>query len=62
MARIAREGRHLSVITYAAMVYTALEAAEHLERDGLSVRVVNVSTLKPADHAALPGAANLFAV
>ncbi len=27
-ARIAREGRDLSIITYAAMVHTALEAAE----------------------------------
>ena len=33
-ARIAREGRNLSVITYAAMLYTALEAAEILSQRG----------------------------
>ena len=38
-ARIAREGTDLSIITYAATVYKALEAAEQLEReDGLSRR------------------------
>jgi len=37
-ARVAREGTDLSIITYAAPVYKALEAAEQLEReDGLSV-------------------------
>ena len=29
-ARVAREGRDLSIITYAAMVHTALEASEIL--------------------------------
>ena len=39
-ARTAREGRDLSIITYAATVWKALEAAERLEReDGLSVDV-----------------------
>src|SRR5450432_2228815 len=34
-ARVAREGRHVSVITYAAMLYTALEAAEILRKEGI---------------------------
>ena len=39
-ARVAREGTDLSIITYAATVWKALEAAEQLEKeDGLSVEV-----------------------
>src|SRR5439155_395884 len=34
-ARLAREGRDLSIITYAAMVHTALEAAEILSKEGI---------------------------
>jgi transketolase len=32
------------------MVYKALKAAETLEKEGISLRVVNVSTLKPIDE------------
>jgi 2-oxoisovalerate dehydrogenase E1 component beta subunit len=49
-ARVAREGRHLSVITYAAMVHTALEAAETLAKDGIEVEVVDLRTLLPLDR------------
>ncbi|HSJ63895.1 MAG TPA: alpha-ketoacid dehydrogenase subunit beta [Gemmatimonadaceae bacterium] len=53
-ARIAREGRDLSIITYAATVWKALEAAEQLEReDGLSVEVLDLRSLLPMDDAAL---------
>ncbi len=53
-ARVAREGRDLSVITYAATVWTALEAAERLEReDGLSVEVLDLRSLAPLDDAAI---------
>jgi 2-oxoisovalerate dehydrogenase E1 component beta subunit len=53
-ARVAREGRDLSIITYAATVYKALEAAEQLEReDGLSVEVVDLRSLAPLDDDAI---------
>src|SRR5580765_6826220 len=53
-ARLAREGRDLSIITYAATVWKALEAAEQLEReDGLSVEVVDLRTLAPLDDDAI---------
>ena len=53
-ARLAREGKDLSIITYSAMVFKALEAAEQLEReDGLSVEVVDLRSLSPMDDAAL---------
>jgi len=53
-ARLAREGRDLSIITYAATVWKALEAAEQLEReDGLSVEVVDLRSLSPLDDDAI---------
>jgi len=53
-ARIAREGKDLSIITYAATVWKALEAAEQLEKeDGLSVEVLDLRTLLPMDDEAI---------
>src|SRR5687767_9465230 len=53
-ARTAREGRDLSIITYAATVWKALEAAEQLEReDGLSVEVIDLRSLSPMDDEAI---------
>jgi len=53
-ARVAREGTDLSIITYAATVYKALEAAERLaQEDGLSVEVIDLRTLAPLDDAAI---------
>ncbi len=53
-ARIAREGADLSIITYSAMVWKALEAAEQLEQeDGVSVEVLDLRTLLPMDDEAI---------
>ena len=53
-ARLAREGSDLSIITYAATVWTALEAAAQLEEaDRLSVEVLDLRTLLPLDDEAL---------
>src|SRR6478672_5429822 len=52
-ARVAREGRHVSVITYAAMVHTALEAAEALSKDGIELEVVDLRTQLPLDREAI---------
>ena len=53
-ARIARAGTDVSIITYAATVWKALEAAEQLEReDGLSVEVIDLRTLLPMDDEAI---------
>jgi 2-oxoisovalerate dehydrogenase E1 component beta subunit len=52
-ARLAREGRDLSVITYAAMVYTALEAAEILVKDGIELEILDLRTLAPLDREAI---------
>src|ERR687886_2752970 len=53
-ARLAREGRDLSIITYAATVWKSLEAAEQLEReDGLGVEVLDLRSLLPMDEDAI---------
>ena len=52
-ARIARTGRDVSVITYAAMVYTALEAADILAKEGIELEVVDLRTVAPLDRAAI---------
>jgi pyruvate/2-oxoglutarate/acetoin dehydrogenase E1 component len=53
-ARVARPGTDLSIITWSAMVWKSLEAAERLEReDGLSVEVIDLRTLLPLDDAAI---------
>jgi 2-oxoisovalerate dehydrogenase E1 component beta subunit len=52
-ARIAREGRDLSIITYAAMVHTALEAAERLNQEGIDVEIVDLRTISPLDRKAI---------
>ena len=53
-ARVAREGKDLSIITYAATVWKALEAAEQLEKeDGLSVEVIDLRSLAPLDDDAI---------
>ena len=52
-ARLAREGRDLSIITYAAMVHTALEAAVTLSKEGIELEVVDLRTLSPLDREAI---------
>jgi 2-oxoisovalerate dehydrogenase E1 component beta subunit len=49
-ARVVREGRDLSVITYGAMLHVALEAAGRLEADGIDLEVVDLRTIKPLDQ------------
>jgi transketolase len=48
-----REGSDAVVFACGAMVGRSLEAAKSLEAKGLSVKVVNVSTLKPLDRGAI---------
>lgn len=53
-ARIAREGTDVSIVTYAATVWRALEAAEQLAaEDGISVEVIDLRSLLPLDDDAI---------
>ncbi|NLN41785.1 MAG: transketolase family protein, partial [Clostridiales bacterium] len=45
-----REGKDITVFAHGVMVSMALKAAEELEKEGISLRVVNVSTLKPLNQ------------
>lgn len=49
-AAVRREGRDIAIITYGAMVWTALEAADALAKEGISVEVVDLRTLLPYDE------------
>lgn len=51
-AKVVREGKDLTIVTYGAMVWTALEVADKMAaEDGASVEVVDLRTLLPLDRA-----------
>jgi pyruvate dehydrogenase E1 component beta subunit len=52
-ARIVREGDDLTLVSYGAQMKEALEAAVHLEREGVSVEVIDLRTIYPLDQGAL---------
>lgn len=49
-AAIRRQGRDIVLITYGAMVYTALDAAAQLSQEGIEVEVVDLRSLVPLDR------------
>jgi 2-oxoisovalerate dehydrogenase E1 component beta subunit len=49
-AKVVRKGKDLSIVTYGAMVWTALEAADQLAGEGISAEVVDLRTLLPLDR------------
>lgn len=49
MAKVVQEGVDVSVITYGAMVHTAIEAANEVKAKGVSVEIVDLRTLLPLD-------------
>ena len=52
-ARIVREGRHITVVALARMVHQTLAVCEELERDGISVELVDPRTVSPLDTASI---------
>ena len=48
-ARIAREGRDLTIVAYSAMVQDALEAAVELAAEGWEIELVDLRSVKPLD-------------
>jgi 2-oxoisovalerate dehydrogenase E1 component beta subunit len=52
-ARVVREGQHVSVITYGAMLYVALDAAKFLANEGIDLEVLDLRSLLPLDREAI---------
>ncbi len=50
-ARVAREGDGVTIIAFSRMVKLALQAAEELEKAGISAEVIDLRTLRPFDAA-----------
>jgi pyruvate/2-oxoglutarate/acetoin dehydrogenase E1 component len=48
-ARIARQGRDLTLVTYSAMLHESLAAAQELSGEGWEIEVVDSRTVKPLD-------------
>ncbi|OUM02180.1 alpha-ketoacid dehydrogenase subunit beta [Variovorax sp. JS1663] len=48
-ARIARDGKHVSIVSYGLMVHRALEAAATLAKEGIEAEVIDLRTLSPLD-------------
>jgi len=49
-AIVRREGRDLTILTYAALMHTSLEAADELAKEGIEAEVVDLRTLLPLDR------------
>ena len=52
-ARIARTGTDLTIVTYGAIVQKSLLAAKELEKEGVSVEVIDLRTIVPLDSEAI---------
>ena len=48
-----REGKDLTIVTWGAMVYVAMEAADQLEAEGASVEILDLRSLLPYDEDAI---------
>lgn len=56
-ASIAREGKDVTIIAYQLMLYRSLEAAAELEKEGISVEILDPRSLFPLDVEALTASA-----
>jgi 2-oxoisovalerate dehydrogenase E1 component beta subunit len=52
-ARVHREGRDLTIVTYGNMVHESQKAAEQLAAEGVDVEILDLRTLMPLDEAAI---------
>lgn len=57
-ADVLNPGTDVTLIACGIMVWKALEAADELEKSGISARVINIHTIKPIDRDAIISAAN----
>jgi 2-oxoisovalerate dehydrogenase E1 component beta subunit len=52
-AVVRREGSHVTLVAYGAMVHLALSAAEGLAKEGIELEVIDLRTLVPLDEEAM---------
>jgi 2-oxoisovalerate dehydrogenase E1 component len=52
-ARVVKEGTQVSIITYGAIVHRAEVAAAQLQREGISVEIIDLRSLSPYDWEAI---------
>jgi 2-oxoisovalerate dehydrogenase E1 component beta subunit len=57
-AAVPRKGRDIVLVTYGAMVHTALEAAGMLAEEGIELEVIDLRTLVPLDRETILEAVN----
>jgi len=48
-ADVKREGTDVTIVTYGAMVHASLKAAEELEKENISVEIIDLMTISPID-------------
>lgn len=53
LARLVREGKDVSIITYGSLVYVASEVADKLYKEGISIEILDLRTLLPFDGEAI---------
>jgi pyruvate dehydrogenase E1 component beta subunit len=53
VAKVVRTGTHITVVSYARMLKLCLEAADELAKQGISVEVIDIRTIKPLDIATI---------
>ncbi|GIL89732.1 hypothetical protein Vretimale_16605 [Volvox reticuliferus] len=48
-AKVMREGKHVTLVSFSKMVGYCLKAADHLSKEGVHCEVINLRTIKPLD-------------
>ena len=48
-AKVVREGRHVTVVAWGMLVFMAVQAAEKLSQEGISVEIIDLRTIVPLD-------------
>src|SRR5260370_336438 len=52
-AEVKRAGKDVSIITWSRMYYFCEQAAQELEKEGISVEILDLRTLSPFDEEAI---------
>ena len=51
--RYQREGSDVTVVSFGKIIKEAYKAAEALEKEGISIEIIDLRTVRPMDHAAI---------